>query len=192
MLENRAAVHRQLVQQETEGLRRLNLGREQVLARLWEIANLSPEITRGSVSAQVKALAMIVAIEGLIPDRRAGSSEKKSAPPPTGQIYAAAWLGEQQGKTTVPQPSPDLVRDEDRPGVPDPPPGAAAYAPSDPGPTPSPAPDLTLDSSEFIFAAHRLSPSETTPSAPHAPVLASAPDTRVPFSIKKNPFARRR
>jgi len=68
---HRAAVHERLVQQETEEVRRLNLGREQVLARLWEIANLDPERTRNSASAQIKALAMIVAIEGLIPDRRA-------------------------------------------------------------------------------------------------------------------------
>ena len=67
MLEHRAAVQEQLVEQEAEGLRRLNIGREQVLARLWEIANLSPEMTRNSVTAQVKALTMIVAIEGLIP-----------------------------------------------------------------------------------------------------------------------------
>jgi hypothetical protein len=186
-------VQQQLVQQEAEGLHRLNLDREKVLDRLWEIANLSPEMTRGSVSAQVKALAMIVAIEDLIPDRRAVSSEKKSAPPPTGQIYAAACpprpavgLGEQQGKTTVPQPSPDLVRDEYGPGVPDPPPGAGADAPSDLGP----APDLTLDPSEPIFV-HPFSPSKTTPSSPHARVPDSAPDNRVPFSIKKNPFARR-
>jgi hypothetical protein len=186
MLEHRAAVHDRLVEQETdlsrravEGLRRLNLGREQVLTRLWEIANLSPEMTRGSASSQVKALSMIVAIEGLIPDRRAVSSEKKSAPPPTGQIYTAAWLREQQGKTTVPQPSPDLVRDEDRPG-------AAADAPSDLGP----APGLTLDPSEPIFV-HPFSPSETTQSSPHARVPDSAPDNRVPFSIKKNPFTRR-
>src|ERR1700683_2575886 len=52
MLEHRAAMHEQLLQQETERLRRLNLGREQVLSRLWEIANLSPEITRNSASAQ--------------------------------------------------------------------------------------------------------------------------------------------
>src|SRR6202041_3518461 len=73
MLDHRAAVHERLVEQESEDLRRLNVGREQVLTRLWEIANLSPEITRGSVTAQVKALAMIVAIEGLIPNRRAVS-----------------------------------------------------------------------------------------------------------------------
>ncbi len=127
MLEHRAAVHERLVEQETEGLRRLNLGREQVLARLWEIANLSPEMTRSSITGQVKALAMIVAIEGLIPNRRAVSSEKKSAPPPTGQIYTAAWLRKQQGKTIVPQPSPDLVRDEDSAGVPDPAPSRRAW-----------------------------------------------------------------
>ena len=70
MIEHRAAVQQQLVEQETDlsrqsrraaeravdGLRRLNLGREQVLARLWEIANLSPEMTRGSITSQVKAI----------------------------------------------------------------------------------------------------------------------------------------
>jgi hypothetical protein len=183
MLEHRAAVHEQLVEQETDGLHRLNLGREQVLARLWEIANLRPEMTRGSITGQVKALSMIVAIEGLIPDRRAVSPEKKSAPPPTAQIYTTAWLREQQGKTTVPQPSPDLVRDEDGPGGPDSRPGAGTDAPSDPGPSPG----LALDPSEPIF----VDPPKTTPSSPYARVPDSAPDNRVPFSIKKNPFARR-
>jgi hypothetical protein len=131
---------------------------------------------------------MIVAIEGLIPDRRAGSSEKKPAPPPTGpQIYASPWLREQQEKTTGPQPSPDLVRGEDGPGVPDPPPGAAADAPSDPCPTPGPAPNLTLDSRAPI-AVHPFSPSETTPSSPHAPVPDSAADNRVPSSTEQRPF----
>jgi hypothetical protein len=186
MLEHRAAVRERLVQQETEQLHRLNLSREQVLARLWEIANLDPEMTRNSASAQIKALAMIVAIEGLIPgrntDRRAVSSEKKSAPPPIGQIDSAAWLREQQGKTIVSQPSPDLVRDEDRPGVPDPPPSAAANALSDLGP----APDPTLDPSEPIFVCP-FSPTETTPSSPDARVPPSAPDKRVPSPIEKNP-----
>ena len=81
MLEHRAAVQQQLVQQEADGLRRLNLDREQVLKRLWEIAHLSPEMTRGSITGQVKAISMIVAMLNLIPDRRAVSSaEKKSIP----------------------------------------------------------------------------------------------------------------
>ena len=187
MLEHRAAVHEQRVQQESEEQRRLNLGRERVLARLWEIADLDPDMTRNSMSAQIKALSMIVAIEGLIPDRntnrRAGSAQNKSAPPPVHpQIDTAAWLREQQGKTTGPQPRPDSVRDEHEPGVPHPPPGEAADAPSHLGSTPGP----DFDSSQSIFA-RPFSPSETTPSAPHAPVSASAPNNRVPSSTEKKP-----
>src|ERR1700728_1393873 len=103
MLEHRAAVQQQLVQQEAEGLRRLNLDREQVLARLWEIAKLSPEMTRNSITGQVKALSMIVAMQNFIPDRLAVSSEKKSAPATTHpQIYAAAWRARQQDSPAVP------------------------------------------------------------------------------------------
>jgi hypothetical protein len=166
-------------------LRRLNLGREQVLARLWEIANLGPEMTRGSITGQVKALSMIVAIQGLIPDRRAASAEKNPAPPPPQpEIYAAAWRRRQQGKTTGPQPNPALdqeAQEEDGLPVPEaePAPGSAADAPPDPGPI--------FDPGESTFA-NRFSLSETQ-SPPHA---AFAPDTRVPFSIEKNSFARRR
>jgi hypothetical protein len=146
MHEQQAAASEQLVQQEAEELRQSTLSRDQVLARLWEIANLGPEMTRNSMSAQIKALSMIVAIEGLIPSgtngRRAGSAQNKSAPPLAHpQIDASAWLREQQGKTTGLQPSPD------------------------------PGPDV--DSSE--------------PAVPHAPVSASAPDTRVPSSTEKKP-----
>ena len=77
MLEHRAAVQQQLVEQDSEEMHRLNLGREQVLARLWEIANLSPEMTRGSITGRVKALSMIVAMENFIPNRHA---EPKLAP----------------------------------------------------------------------------------------------------------------
>ena len=96
MLQHRAAVQQQLVQQEADGLLRLNLDRERVLARLWEIADLSPEMTRNSVSGQVKALSIIVAMQNLIPDRRAVDrlaipSEKKSplAHPPNPYLRLA-------------------------------------------------------------------------------------------------------
>jgi hypothetical protein len=185
MLDHRAAVHQQLVQQETEGLRRLNLGRERVLTRLWEVANLSPEMTRGSVNAQVKALTMIVAIEGLIPDRPAVSPavslEKKSTPLPTAQIDASAWLREQQGKTAL-EPRPDLVRGEDGAGVPDPPSGAAPEAP--------PPPDTDFDPTSPAFV-ERFTSLATATSAPRVPVFFER-DTREPFSIKKNRLARAR
>jgi hypothetical protein len=82
MLQHRAAVQQQLVQQEADGFRRISLDREQVLDRLWEIANLSPDMTRGSINGQVKAISMIIAMQNFIPDRRAVSAQKKSAPAP--------------------------------------------------------------------------------------------------------------
>ena len=80
MLEHRATVEQQFVQQDAERQHRLNLDRQQVLDRLWEIAKLSPEMTRGSITGQVKALEMIVAMQNFIPGRRAVSSENKSVP----------------------------------------------------------------------------------------------------------------
>src|ERR1700689_279979 len=97
MIEHRAAVRERLVDQEAEGLRKLNLGRDQILARLWELANLSHEATRGTIAGQIKALAMIVAIEGLIPDRRSSpSGTHPAAPPAKAQIYIAEWRRQQQ------------------------------------------------------------------------------------------------
>jgi hypothetical protein len=190
MLEHRAAVEQQLVQQEAEGLRRHNLEREKVLDRLWEIAYLSPEMTRGSITGQVKALSMIIAMQNFIPDRRAVSSEKNSAPAPLkAEIYASAWRRGQQATTIDPQPSPAPVQQDDGlavpacpagPGVPwsvpwKPTPGSAAAAPLDSGP------------SKSTFA-NRFTASE----APEPYVPLFAPDTRAPFSIKKNPFVRPR
>ena len=116
MLKHHAAAQQQRVEQDTDlsrlprlavgravdGQPRLNVSRDQVLDRLWEIANLSPEMTRGSITGQVKALSMIIAIEGLIPDRRAASAQNKSAP------------------ARAPQPNPVPAQPEDEPAVPEP------------------------------------------------------------------------
>jgi hypothetical protein len=173
MLEHRAAVQQQLVQQEADGLRRLSVDREQVLARLWEIAKLSPEMTRNSITGQVKALSMIIAMQNFIPDRKALS--EKSPVPAKPQIYEAAWLRKQQATTMEPPPSP--AAQEDLPACPAPPacPGEPSSVPQDPGPSHSSA-------------------SETTPPAPYAaaPIFSFVPDARLSLSIPKNPFARRR
>jgi hypothetical protein len=86
MIEHRAAVREKLVDQEAEGLRNLNFGRDQILTRLWELATLSHEATRGTIAGQIKALSMIVAIEGLIPSgmnarRHSPSATQPTAPP---------------------------------------------------------------------------------------------------------------
>jgi hypothetical protein len=158
--------------QEIAFARPLNPGRDQILARLWEIANLDPERTRASASAQVKALSLIVAIEGLIPDRRAVSAQNPSAPPPVkAQIYTSAWLAKQHGESQPP-PAEEVAAPDLSSAVPLP-------------PTPDPAPDLI--ESNFPGA---LNPSQT-PSSPR-PHMSFVPDARLAFSIKKNPFARRR
>jgi hypothetical protein len=184
MLEHRAAVRQQLVPQEAdlprlavgravEEVHRLNPNREQVLDRLWELAKLSPEMTRNSITGQVKAITLIIAMENFIPDRRAVAAEKKSAPAPlNAQIYQSAWLREQKAATIDPQPTPGEPEPE-----PEPVPGPVAEAP------PVPAP------SQPTFA-HRVPLADGVP--PYVPQSTFVPDTRVPFSIKVNPFKHRR
>jgi hypothetical protein len=67
------------------------VSRDQVLNRLWEIGNMDPERTRNSMSAQVKAISIIVAIEGLIPLRRAVPAQNK--PAPSSEVRLASWFG---------------------------------------------------------------------------------------------------
>jgi hypothetical protein len=188
MLEHRAAVEQQLVEQDTQELRPFTVGRDQVLTRLWEIANMGPERTRNSMSAQVKAVSMIVAIEGLIPNRHSArpdvSAQNKPTPPPIHPgFYKSAWLRRQEGESAGPQPAqaqqegpaPEF---QSAPGMADEP-----HAPAS-TPTPDPTPNL----GESAFSVRPLNPSQTT-SVPRVPMADYfAPDTRVPFSIDKNRF----
>jgi hypothetical protein len=187
MLEHRAAVQQQFVEQDTEELRWFNLSRDQILARLWEIANLDPEMTRGSASAQVKALSMIVAIEGLIPDRlsarRAVSLQNIPASPPIhAEFHTAAWRPTNVENVDPQPPSAAQQKDDTQlQSVPD--------GVDDP---PRPTPEPTHDLSQSAFIARPLNPSQTTSSLPRVPIDYFALDTRAPFSIPENPFARRR
>jgi hypothetical protein len=206
MLEHRAAVEQKLIEQDAGELRRRNQSRDQVLERLWEIARLDTEKTRNSASAQVKALSMIVAIEGLIPDRhstrRAVSPQNIPVPPPVHPpFYKAAWNRTQQdGENVDPGPFPAPAPEE-----------AASELQSASGgkdaPVSAPAPDPTPmelssrlprrvvgpERSEGPAVLSPLNSPQTTSSAPRVPMADYfAPDTRVPFSIPKNPFARRR
>ncbi len=197
MLEHRDVVQQQLVEQDTEELRRFNLSRNRVLARLWEIADLDPEMTRGSASAQVKALSMIVAIEGLIPsrttnDRRAVSAQNQAAPPPVNPpFYVSEWMRTQQNGESVDR-QPATAQEE-----------AAPELQSDPGraddsrrPTPDPTPaqlSSRPERSEVEGPAvpGPLDASKTAPS-PHPARSSWVPDTRAPFTIEENRFGRRR
>jgi hypothetical protein len=78
-------------------------GRDQVLTWLWELVNLSHEVTRDTIAGQIKALSMIVAIEALIPGRPSPSATQSTAPPVEAQIYQSEGLRKQQHQTAGPQ-----------------------------------------------------------------------------------------
>jgi hypothetical protein len=202
MIEHRAAVSERLVDQEAEGLRKLNLGRDQILTRLWELANLSHEVTRGIIAGQIKALSMIVAIEGLIPDRRLSPSPTQPAAPLVkADIYTAERLRKQQQQSAGEDPG-DPVAEEAQP---------AAPQATDLGPAPNPvlkptagAPptpphrndDRNFDHDQHSLAdpliPHRLNRVPLAEDSGFNALLETTSSTRHPFSIKKGPFTRRR
>jgi len=127
MEENRAAVAEKLVEQEAEGLRKRNLSREKILDRLWELASLSPEATRGNIAGQMKAMTMIVAIEGLIPDRRAPRPQTQATPQSTASaLYRASCRVQTQQNQEPANPQQTV----------------AAASPT-PNPTPDPKPETS-------------------------------------------------
>ena len=116
---------------------KLNLGRDQILTRLWELATLSHEVTRGIIAGQIKAIAMIVAIEGLIPDRRLSPSGKQPAAPPVEpDIYESQWRRKQEHQPVGEEPTDPVAATETQP-----------VAPHVPEPTPEPAPKPANDTS---------------------------------------------
>ena len=197
MDEHRAAVREKLVDQEAEGLRKLNIGRDQILTRLWELATLSHEATRGSIVGQMKALAMIVAIEGLIPDHRSSPSATQPEAPPEVKIYEAQWLREQKQKALREQPGDPVAAPEAQPAaqVPDPEPASnPACQPATAAPPPATNPNLDRDQPIF--------PNPPAPQAMNRVPLAedrgfralldTVSSSRQPFSIQKGRFGRRR
>jgi len=195
MNEHRAAVSERLVDQEAQGLRKLNLGRDQILTRLWELATLSHEVTRGSIAGQIKALSMIVAIEGLIPDRRLSPSAKQPAAPPLEvDIYQPEWLRERERQAAGEEPDDAVAAAEAPPAapqIPDPEP-----APKPATATPPPPPDRNFDRNQsnlsglLIPHGSNWVPLATNSGFDAVPHTTSSP--RQPFSIKRNPFGRRR
>jgi hypothetical protein len=169
---------------ETEELHRLAQSRDRVLARLWEIADLAPEKTRNGMSAQVKALSLIIAIEGLIPDRRAVSAQRKAAPQPENPpFYVSEWMRTQKnGQSVDPQPPPSQEEAATAPQS-----QSASQCANDPAHTPDPL------STELSAVSDPLNPSQSTPLLPRVPTADFvAPDTRRPFWVDKNRFGWRR
>jgi hypothetical protein len=201
MNEHRAAVRAKLVDQEADGLRKLNIGRDQILDRLWELATLSHEATRGNIAGQMKALAMIAAIEGLIPDRRSSpSGTQPAAPPVEPDIYTPEWLLKKQRQAAGEEPGDAVATPEAQPAAPQPAPARRGVPEPEPAPIPADAPPTSSDQN-----FDRNQPSLAEPLTPQAlnriplstdrgfhALLDPTNSPRQPFSIKKGPFRRRR
>jgi hypothetical protein len=89
------------------------------------------------IAGQIKALSMILAIEGLIPsgtmnDRRLSpSGTQPAAPPVNAQIYNSKWRRKQQHQAAAEEPGDPVAATEAQPAAPQVP---------HPEPTPVPAP----------------------------------------------------
>ena len=87
---------------------------------------------------------MIVAIEGLIPDRRLSPSAatQPAAPPVNAQIYNSAWTREQHHQPVGEEPGDPVAGTKPLPASPQVP-----HPETAPEPTPEPAPKLANDTS---------------------------------------------
>jgi hypothetical protein len=136
MEEHRAAVKEKLINQEADEMRKRNLAheqiRERILDRLWELAALGPDSTKGSITGQVKAVGMIAAIEGLLPDRRRSPGpEQFAAPAVKPQSYVSEWMRKTKDEATGQGESVTAVEaDPTTPPDPEPQPLPANDAPS--------------------------------------------------------------
>jgi hypothetical protein len=182
MNEHRAAVREKLVDEEAERLRKLNLGRDRILTRLWELAALSSEATRGSIAGQIKALSMISAIEGFIPsatknDRRLSpSATQPVATPRNAQIDGSGW------------------RPKDQPAAGEQPADPTASAPTEPVAPRVPQPPLAHDAGQFnpfvIPQPRNRVPAPTTSFFDVA--LDAINSVKLPYSAKLSEFAHSR
>ncbi len=186
MAEHRAALHEKLIAEESEGLRKLNVGRDKVLAHLWYLATLSPEVTRGNINGQLKATAMFASFGGLFPEASAAHPEQPSV---KAEIYHPPWFWEQQAKAAAQQSNPAVAQQQEEPALPsaEPAPAAAPDArnavlnsvhDSDP-----PRPPATRIPTFAELASSRFTS--------FVPDTASGPDLRVPFSLDKTRFGGR-
>jgi hypothetical protein len=71
------------------GARQPAIGRAEILRKYWELANLDPEVTKGTITGQLKALDSLC--EELALEE---SGDDPSAARPQQQIYRSAWLRE--------------------------------------------------------------------------------------------------
>ena len=64
----------------------LKIDRDQILAKYWELANLTPAETKGSITGQLHAL------DSLCEELRLTPNKDANKPLPKPEIYRSAWM----------------------------------------------------------------------------------------------------
>jgi hypothetical protein len=67
----------------------LKFDRTQILNRYWELANLTPEETKGNISGQLKALDALIEVLGPARAEKPKPAEKR---PQEVEIYRSSWM----------------------------------------------------------------------------------------------------
>jgi len=80
--------------------RQPGIGRAEILRKYWELANLDPEVTKGTITGQLKALDSLC--EELALEE---SGDDPSAARPQQQIYRSAWLRLTARETSSDEPA---------------------------------------------------------------------------------------
>ena len=70
------------------------IGRDQILAKYWELANLEPEKTKGSVTGQLAALDALRSLCEKLRQKPVDANR-----PATQEIYRAAWMAPRTPRT---------------------------------------------------------------------------------------------
>lgn len=80
-------IHQKKVDSNTVQIFGRTIGRNEILARLWELANLNPASTKGCMTGQLKALELLWEALALKPVDNAPVTLKPN-------VYRASWLPE--------------------------------------------------------------------------------------------------
>ena len=172
MQQHRAAMDKLILEQEAENLRRRSATRDRILERLWAIADLGADQTRNNMASQMKALTMIVALEGLMPDRRSAAAQQSVVPAAPPNIYKAEWLREPAAGANT-DPSAEQDHQESAP--------VPLEIAHDPIPSAAPDPGPPVVPRAMTFAE-----------ANSSPYTSFVPDTAGGFYPPRNPFVRLR